>query len=74
MPPGVDLLEAEEGLAILEPALIACELRPVFLSHEGHPISTAQGIHKAGFLCPPTFAFFPRDRMEVLLESAPFDA
>ena len=39
MPPEVDLLEAEEGLPILEPALIACKLRPVFLSHDGCSIS-----------------------------------
>jgi hypothetical protein len=74
MPPGVDLLEAEEGFPILEPALIARKLRPVFLSHEGHPISAAQGIHKAGFLRPPACAFILRDRVELLLEPAPLDA
>jgi hypothetical protein len=61
MPPGVDLLEAEEGLPILETALIARKLRPVFLSHEGGPISAEQGIREAGFLRPPALAFFPRD-------------
>jgi hypothetical protein len=39
MPLGVDLLEAEEGLPILKPALIVCKLRPVFLSHESCSIS-----------------------------------
>jgi hypothetical protein len=64
----------EEGLPILEAALIACKLRPVFSSHEGDPISAAQGIHEAGFLCSPACAFIPRDRGELLLEPAPVDA
>jgi len=46
----------------------------MFLSHEGYPISAAQGIHEADFLRPPACAFFPRDRWELLLEPAPFDA
>jgi hypothetical protein len=74
MPPGVDLLETEEGVPILETGLIARELRPVLLSHEGHPISAEQGIHEAGLLHPPALVFFLRDRVEVLLESAPFNA
>ena len=74
MPPGVDLLEEEEGLPILETALIARKLRPVFLTHECHPISAAQGIHEAGFLCPPASPFIFRDRVELLLEPTPFDA
>jgi hypothetical protein len=74
MPPGVDLLEAEEGLPILETALIARKLSPVFLSHEGHPISAAQGIYEAGFLRPPACAFIHRDRVELLLEPAPLYA
>ena len=74
MPPGVDLLEEEEGLPILETALIARKLRPVFLTHECHPISAAQGIHEAGFLRPPTCSFILRDRVELLLEPAPLDA
>jgi len=74
MPPGVDLLEAEEGFPILEPALIARKLRPVFLSHEAHPISAAQGIHETGFFRPPACSFILRDRVELLLEPAPLDA
>jgi hypothetical protein len=46
----------------------------VLLSHEGHPISAEQGIHEASLLHPPALAFFLRDRGEVLLESAPFNA
>jgi hypothetical protein len=46
----------------------------VFSSHEIYPISAAQGIHEAGFLCPPTCAFIRRDRLELLLEPAPLDA
>jgi hypothetical protein len=61
-------------LSILETALIARKLRPVFSSHEGDPISAAQGIHEAGFLCPPACAFIPRDRLELLLEATPLDA
>ena len=53
-------------MPILETALIARKLRPVFPSHEGDPISAAQGIHEAGFLCLPACAFIPRDRVEVL--------
>jgi hypothetical protein len=49
-------------------------MRPVFLSHEGYPIPAAQGIHETGFLCPPACAFILRDRVELLLEPAPFDA
>ena len=49
-------------MPILETALITYKLRPVFLSHEGDPISAAQRIHKAGFLCPPACAFILRDR------------
>ena len=66
--------EAEEGSPILETALIARKLRPVFFSREVDPISAAQGIHKAGFLCSPACAFIRRDRMELLLEPAPLDA
>jgi hypothetical protein len=61
-------------LPILETALIARKLRPVFSSHEGDPISAAQGIHETGFLCPPACAFFLCDRVELLLEPAPVDA
>jgi hypothetical protein len=74
MPPGVDLLETEEGVPILETALIARRLRPVFLSHQSCPISAEQGIHEAGFLRPPARAFILRDRVALLLEPAPFDA
>ena len=74
MPPGVDPLEAEEGLPILKTALIARKLRPVVLSHDGCSISAEQGIHEAGFLRPPACAFFTRDRWRLLLESAPFNA
>jgi len=74
MPPEVDLLEAEEGVPILEPALIAHKLRPVFFSHEGGSISAEQGILETGFLRSPALAFFPRDRWEKLLASAPFNA
>ena len=74
MPPKVDLLEAEEGVPILEPALIARKLRRMFRSYEGGAISAEQGIHEAGFLPSPALAFFPRDRGELLLESAPFNA
>lgn len=74
MPLGVELLEAEEGVPILETTLIARELRPMFLSHEGCPISTEQGIHETGFLCPPACAFFRGNRWELLLEPAPCDA
>jgi hypothetical protein len=49
-------------------------MRPVLFSHEGYPISATQGIHEAGFFCPPACAFFPRNRVELLLEPAPFDA
>jgi len=49
-------------------------VRPVFLSHEGDPISAAQGIHETGFLCPPASPFIFRDRVELLLEPTPFDA
>ena len=66
--------ETEESSPLLETALIAYELRPVFLSHERDPISAAQGIHKAGFLCPPACTFILRDRVELLLAPAPFDA
>jgi len=38
----------EEGSPILETALIAYELRPVLLSHEGYPISVTQCIHALG--------------------------
>jgi hypothetical protein len=61
-------------LPILETALIARKLRLVFPSHERDPIATAQGIREAGFLGPPTCAFILRDRVELLLEPAPFDA
>jgi hypothetical protein len=64
MRPGVDLLETELSLPILEPTLIAPKLRPVFLSHKGFPISAEQGIHEAGFLRPPALAFFTGDRWE----------
>ena len=66
--------EAEEGLPILETALVARKLKPVFFSHEVCPVSAAQGIHEAGFLCSPACAFIRRDRMELLLEPAPLDA
>jgi hypothetical protein len=46
----------------------------VFLSHESYLVTAAQGIHEASFLCPPACAFILRDRVEVLLEPAPFDA
>jgi hypothetical protein len=46
----------------------------VFFSHEIYPISAAQGIHEAGFLCSPACAFIRRDRLELLLEPAPLDA
>ena len=55
-------------MPILETALIARKLRPVFPPHEGDPISAAQGIHEAGFLCPPACAFIRRDRVELLKE------
>jgi len=74
MPPKVDLLEAEEGVPILEPALIARKLRRMFRSYEGGAISAEQGIHETGFLRPPALAFFARDRGELLLKSAPFNA
>ena len=61
-------------MPILETALIARKLRPVFSSHEGYSISGAQGIHETGFLCPPACAFIPRHRLELLLEPAPLDA
>ena len=64
----------EEGLPIHETGLIARKMRPVFSSHEDYPLSGAQGIHEAGFLCPPACAFIPRDRVELLLETAPLDA
>jgi hypothetical protein len=60
-------------LSVLESGLIAEKIRLVFFSHEGYPISGAQGIHEAGFLCPPAFAFILRDRV-LLLEPAPMDA
>jgi hypothetical protein len=44
------------------------------LSHEGYQISAEQSIHETGFLCPPACAFILRDRVEVLLDPAPFDA
>ena len=65
---------AKKGSSILETTLIAYELGPVFLSHEGYPIPAAQGIHEAGFLCAPACAFILRDRVDLLLEPAPFDA
>ena len=55
-------------MPIRETALIARNLRPVFSSHEGDPISAAQGIHETGFLCPPACAFIPRDRVALLKE------
>jgi len=61
-------------LPILEAALIARKLRPVFFLHEGDPISAAQGIHETGFLCPPAGTIFLCDRVELLLESTPVDA
>lgn len=70
---GKETAEAKEGLPILETALIAYEMTVMFLSHECYSISKAQGIHKAGFLCPPANAFIYCDRVEWLLESAPFD-
>ena len=39
MPPGVELFGAKEGVPIIESALIAQKLAPVFLSHEGCPFS-----------------------------------
>ena len=74
MPPGVELLEAAEGVPILEPTLIARTLRPVFPSHEGGPISPAQGIDEASFLRQPACAFLRGNRWELLLEPAPFNA
>jgi hypothetical protein len=68
------LLEAEEGLPILEPSLIARQLRPVFLSHEDCAISAEQGIQETGFLRPPALVFLASARWEKLLESAPFNA
>jgi hypothetical protein len=56
-PSGHRSADAEEGSPILEPALIADKVRPVFLSHEGDPISIAQRIHKAGFFRAPAYAF-----------------
>jgi hypothetical protein len=74
MQPGVALLEAAEGEPILETALIVRTLRPVFLSHEGGPISPELAIHETGFLCPSACAFFGGNRLYLLLEPAPCDA
>lgn len=65
--------KAEEGLPILESALIPVKIRPVLLSHEGYPISGAQGIYEASFLCPPASPFILRHRV-LLLKPAPLDA
>ena len=67
-------MEAEECSPILETALIANKMRAIFLLHENSSIPKAQGIRKAGFLCPPARSFIHCDRMKFLLASAPFNA
>jgi hypothetical protein len=54
-------VEAEESSPIIETALIADEIRAIFLFHENSLIFTAQGVHKAGFFCPPASAFIHCD-------------
>jgi len=62
-PQGVGPLEVQDGLRIMETALIACELGGVAISNEFCPLAGEHGVNKASFLSPPPMVLLARNEI-----------